>query len=103
MNSFPALTASFPLIFLSNLFIAFGVKLLINPGKLSLVKEIAMFVGAFFPKWPNQKPKDPPDSIILDIWALLSFLFVFFFVVVVFSILEIYKDSQFNNTKIKKF
>ena len=48
-NAFPVLTAPFPLIFLSNLFIALEVKLLSNPGKLSLAKEIATFVSAFFP------------------------------------------------------
>ena len=31
-NRFPALTAPLPLIFLSNLFIVFEVKLLTNPG-----------------------------------------------------------------------
>ena len=41
VNPFHALTASFPLIFLSNLFIAFEAKLLTNPGKLSLAKGIA--------------------------------------------------------------
>ena len=61
VNPFPALTAPFPLIFLSNLFIAFEIKLLTNPGKLSLAKGIAMFVSAFFPKLPKQEPKvDPP-------------------------------------------
>ena len=49
--------ASFPFIFLSSLFIALEVKLLTNPGKLSLAKGIAIFVSAFFPKLP----KDPLD------------------------------------------
>ena len=49
VNPSPALTAPFPLIFLSNLFIAIEVKLLANPGKLSLVEEIATFVSDFFP------------------------------------------------------
>ena len=40
---FPALGALFPLIFLSNLFIAFEVKLLTEPGELSRAKEIATF------------------------------------------------------------
>ena len=43
VNPFPVLTAPFPLIFLSNLFIAFEAKLLTNPGKLSLAKGIARF------------------------------------------------------------
>ena len=53
VNLFPALTAPFPLIFLSNLFIALEVKLLTNPGKLSLTKGIATFVSALFPKLAN--------------------------------------------------
>ena len=48
VNPFPALTAPFPLIFLSNLFIALEVVLLTNPGKLFLAKGIATFVSAFF-------------------------------------------------------
>ena len=48
VNPFPTLTAPFPLVFFSNLFIAFEVILLVNPGKLSLVKRIAIFVCAFF-------------------------------------------------------
>ena len=67
VNPFPALTSPFPLIFLSNLFIAFEVKLLTYPGKLSVAKGIATLVSAFFSKFPNHEPKDPMDSIILDI------------------------------------
>ena len=67
VNPFPALTAPSSLIFLSNLYIAFKVKLLTNSGKLSLAKGIAIYVSAFFPKLPNQEPKDPRDMIILDI------------------------------------
>ena len=48
LNLFLALIAPFPLIFLSNLFIAFEVKLLPNPGKLSPAKGKATFVSAFF-------------------------------------------------------
>ena len=48
-NSFPALTAPFPLIFVPNLLIAFEVKLHTNRGTLSLSKGIARSVGAFFP------------------------------------------------------
>ena len=58
VNSFLAVTAPFPLIFLSNLFKA---KLLTNPGQLSLAKGIATIVSAFLPKLPNQEPKDLPD------------------------------------------
>ena len=47
VNPFPALTAPFPLIFLSNLFIALEVQLLTNPGKLSLANGIATFVSVF--------------------------------------------------------
>ena len=57
LNPFPVLTAPFSLIYLSNLFILFEVKLLSNPGKLSLAKGISIFVSAFFPKLPNQEPK----------------------------------------------
>ena len=61
VNPFLALTSPFPLIFLSNLFIAFEVKLLTNPRKFSLAKGIAIFFSAFFPKLPDQEPKDLPD------------------------------------------
>ena len=61
VNPFPTLTAPFPLIFLSNLFISFEVKLLTYPDKLSLAKGIAIFVSAFFPKVLNQEPKDPTE------------------------------------------
>ena len=40
VNPFPALTAPFPLILLSNLFIGLEVKLLTNPGKLPPAKEL---------------------------------------------------------------
>ena len=46
-NPFPALTAPLQLFFWSNLFIAFDVKLLTNPGKLSLARGIATFASAF--------------------------------------------------------
>ena len=49
VNPLPALAATFPLIFLSNLFIAFEVKLRTNPGKLYLAKGIAIFISASFP------------------------------------------------------
>ena len=60
------LTAPFPLIFISNLFISFETKLLANPGKLSLAKEIATIFSAFSPNLRNQKPKDPPDFRYLN-------------------------------------
>ena len=50
VRPFLALTSTFPLIFLSSLFIAYEVKLLTNLSKLSLAKGIAMLVSAFFPK-----------------------------------------------------
>ena len=74
VNLFPALAAPCPVIFLSNLFISFKVKLLANRAKVSLAIRIAAFVSAFFPKLANQEPKGLPDWIILDFWALLSFL-----------------------------
>ena len=89
-NLFPALTVPFPLIFLSNLFIAIEVKLLTNPGKLPLAKGIAIFVSAFFPKLRNEKPKDPPDWMILDIWALLSFISIDRLLANAFLILVVY-------------
>ena len=49
MNLFPALTAPFPLMFLSSLFIAFEAK------------GIATFISTFLPKLSNQRPKDPLD------------------------------------------
>ena len=67
VNLFPALATPFHLFLFSDLFLAFEVKLFTNPGKLSLAKGIAMFVNAFFPKLPNQEPKDQPDWITLDI------------------------------------
>ena len=61
LNPFHVLTAPFPLIFLSNLFISFEVNLLYKPVELSLAKGIAIFVSAFIPKLPNKEPKDQPD------------------------------------------
>ena len=47
VNTFPALTAPFPLIFLSHLFTAFEATLLTNLGKLSLAKGKANFLLFF--------------------------------------------------------
>ena len=60
IKPFPTLTALFPLILLSNLFIVLEFKLITNPGKLSLAKRIATFPSAFLPKLANQTPRDPP-------------------------------------------
>ena len=57
VNPFSALTAHFPLIFLSNLFVAFEVILLTNPGKLSLAKRIETFVSDFFPYYLTKNQK----------------------------------------------
>ena len=46
-----------------------------NPHTISLAKGIAPFVCLlvlFSPNYLIKEPKDPPDSIILDIWALIS-------------------------------
>ena len=57
VNPLPALTAPFPLIFLSNLFIAFEVKMLTHPGKLSQAKGIAIFVFVFFLNYLTKNQK----------------------------------------------
>ena len=57
VNSFPALTTPFPLIFLSNLFTALEVKLLTNPGKFPLAKEIATVLVLSFLNYLNKKQK----------------------------------------------
>ena len=58
VNLFPALTVLFPLIFLSNLFIALEIKFVTNRGKLSIAKGIAIFASAFFPKLASRESKD---------------------------------------------
>ena len=57
VNPFSALTAHFPLIFLSNLFVAFEVILLTNPGKLSLAKRIETFVSDCFSYYLTKNQK----------------------------------------------
>ena len=61
VNLFPALTVLFPLIFLSNLFVAVEIKLITNRGKLSLAKGIAIFASAFIPKLASRESKDPRE------------------------------------------
>ena len=48
VNPLPALTAPFPLILRSNLFIAFKAKLFTTPGKLSLAKKNCKVCYYFF-------------------------------------------------------
>ena len=48
VNPFPALTGPCPVIFLSNLFIAFEAKLFTNLGQLSLAKGIARSAITFY-------------------------------------------------------
>ena len=87
MNKENPFHAPFPLIFFSNLLIAFEVKLLTNPVNLSPAKRIVLFVSAFFPKLPNQEPKDLPDAgnnlcsnFRLPIFSyLMSILFLSYF------------------------
>ena len=66
VNPFPALAALFPLIFLSNLFIAFEFEFLTNPGKLSLAKGIATFVSASF--WQNYPTRNQKIHLIELFW-----------------------------------
>ena len=61
VNLFPALTVLFPLIFLSNLFVAVEIKLITNRGKLSLAKGIAIFASAFILKLASRESKDPRE------------------------------------------
>ena len=92
--------------FLSNLFIAFEVKLLTNRSKLSLDKGIAIFVYAFFPKLPNQELKNPSDWIILDIWLSLSFIFVDIFlpkVFLVWVVCLVVRNNSCGNSSCSKF
>ena len=57
VNFFPAFTAPFPFIFLSDLFITFEVKLLTNPGKLSLARGIELFVSNSFLNYLTKNQK----------------------------------------------
>ena len=55
VGPFHALTAHFPVTFLSNLFIAFEVKFFINPGKLSLAKGYLLVLSSLNYLNKNQK------------------------------------------------
>ena len=61
VNPFPALTAPYPLILLSNLFIAFKTAfeaiLLYNLGNLAIVKGTPYFNISILPNLSNQRPK----------------------------------------------
>ena len=60
----------------------------------------------FFPKLANQEPKDLPDWIILDIWALLSFISVYILLVKTFLILAfclVVKINSCDNSSSSKF
>ena len=61
VNPFLALAASFPFVFLSNVFIALEVILLTNPGQLYLAREITPFISSLLPELSNQELKDPPN------------------------------------------
>ena len=106
VNPFPALTAPFPHIFLSNLFIAFEVKLPTNPSKLSLDKRTAMFAYAFFSKLPNHESKYSLDWIIVDIWPSLSLISVDILVAKAFLILVVSLvvwNNSYGNSSSSKF
>ena len=60
VNPFPALITLLPLFFL-NLFIAFDVILLTNPGKLFLAIGIATIGSDFLSKLSRKEPKYPLD------------------------------------------
>ena len=76
LNPLPALAALFPLISLSSLFITSEAKLLTNPGKLSLAKGKARSFITFFCLNYVTYYKGSPNEIIIDNWALLSFISV---------------------------
>ena len=80
VNPFPALTALFLLIFVSNLFTAFKAKLVTSPNNLSLAKQIATFVSSFFPNLFNQEPKDSPDLVFIYISSFISVSFIKFYI-----------------------
>ena len=60
VNHFPALTAPFPQILLSNLLIPEEVALT-HPVKLLLAKGVAKSATTFLHNLPNQEPRNLPD------------------------------------------
>ena len=61
------MTAHFPLICLSNFFVALEAELLTNPGKLSLAKEIARFLVLSFLNYLTKSRKIQLIELFLDI------------------------------------
>ena len=87
VNPFLALTALCPLIFLSNLSNTDEVALFANLGKTSLSKGAVRSNNTFVIKLPSVLPRNPPERIILDNCALLSFISVNLLLVKAFLIL----------------
>ena len=59
-----------------------------------------------FPILPNKEPKDPPDSIILYIWALPSFISVGILLstcISYFSCLSVVRNNSCSNSSSSKF
>ena len=74
VNHFPAITGSFPLIFILNSFIEFKAKLLTSSSNLSLAKRIARSASIFSPKLPKILPKTQTFFLFI-----FNIIFVFFF------------------------
>ena len=68
-----------------------------NPGKLSQAKGMASFLVFFYLNYLIKNKKDPPDWIILDIWALLSFVSVDIFLAKAFLLLLFRLDFRNNS------
>ena len=73
-NPFPVLTARFPLILLSKVFMAFEAAfetaLLTDPDNLSLAKEEAKYVTTFLRNLSKQEPKNSHQTELLYISEL---------------------------------
>ena len=60
----------------------------------------------FSPKFSNQEPRDTPDSIILDVWVLPSFISVYILLTKVFLILVVFlvvRNNSCGNFSTSKF